>query len=74
MPTVGFSGGKDSTILLEMACMIAKERGLPPVKAVFLDQGVEATSNIEFMRTIIQRPATPAPLNRGLKLCGSPRH
>lgn len=54
--SVGFSGGKDSTVLLEITIEVAKERGISKVPVVFLDQEAEYTQTVEYMRYIMNRP------------------
>jgi predicted phosphoadenosine phosphosulfate sulfurtransferase len=55
-PVVSFSGGKDSTICLNLACEIAKERGLGPVDVAFLDQETEWSNVVAYMRRVAARP------------------
>jgi len=38
---VGFSGGKDSTVTLQLALIVAEEQGKLPVKVCFVDQEAE---------------------------------
>ena len=52
---VGTSGGKDSTVVLELTIEIAKEFGRLPVKAYFLDQESEFEKTIEYMRRLKKR-------------------
>lgn len=49
---VTFSGGKDSTIVLEMAAKVARENGFAPIEAWFLDQEAEFQATIDYMRYI----------------------
>ena len=44
------SGGKDSTVVLELAAMVAKEEGYGPLKVWFLDQEAEFQSTIDYIR------------------------
>lgn len=53
---VNFSGGKDSTVLLEITLEVAKERGIPKVPVMFLDQEAEYTQTVEYMRYVMYRP------------------
>ena len=53
---VGFSGGKDSTVVLNLAIMIAKEKNKLPVKVMFLDQEAEWETNIDYIREVMKRP------------------
>lgn len=52
---VNTSGGKDSTVILELAVEVATEKGRLPVEAWFIDQEAEWTSTIEIMREYAQR-------------------
>lgn len=52
---VSVSGGKDSTILLEMTIMVARERNRLPVKAFFLDQEVEWQGTIDYINKTMRR-------------------
>lgn len=55
-PIVSFSGGKDSTVCLNLAAMVAKERGRPHLNVAFLDQEAEWASVIDYMRRVRERP------------------
>lgn len=50
------SGGKDSTIILELCLMVARQRDRLPLKVLFLDQEAEYTKTIEYMRRVMYRP------------------
>ena len=50
------SGGKDSTILTELALEIARDKGRLPLDVMFLDQELEWQETIEYMRTVMYRP------------------
>ena len=52
---VGFSGGKDSTVCLNLTIEIAKEKNRLPVKVMFLDQEAEWETNIEYIRKTMAR-------------------
>ena len=52
---VAFSGGKDSTVLLELTVQIARERNRLPVKVVFLDQEAEWDVVIDYIRRTFSR-------------------
>lgn len=52
---VAFSGGKDSTVILNLAIMVAKEKGRLPVKVIFIDQEAEWDMNIEYIRKVMAR-------------------
>ncbi len=53
---VSVSGGKDSTVALELAIEAARELGRLPVKATFLDQESEYQGTVEYMRYLQTRP------------------
>lgn len=53
---VGFSGGKDSTVVLNLAIMIAKKLDRLPVKTIFIDQEAEWQAVIDYMRKTMSRP------------------
>jgi predicted phosphoadenosine phosphosulfate sulfurtransferase len=52
---ISSSGGKDSTVTMELALMVAKERGRSPMKLMFLDQEAEYRMTIEYMRKAMAR-------------------
>ena len=47
---VSCSGGKDSTVVVEMAARVAKEMGFLPLKVYFLDQEAEFQATIDYQR------------------------
>lgn len=53
--TVSFSGGKDSTVIMELAAEVARERNCK-IRVVFLDQEAEYEGTIEYIRTLYDRP------------------
>ena len=53
---VSFSGGKDSTIILNIAVRVAEELGMLPVKAMFIDQETEWTETVDICRTMDSDP------------------
>lgn len=53
---VGVSGGKDSTIVYQLALQVARERGRLPLKCLFIDQEAEWQATIDTMRLIMQNP------------------
>ena len=74
---VWVSGGKDSTIIVELALKVAKEMGRLPLKVGFLDQESEWQGTIDYMRELMNRPEVyplwyqvPFKLNNSL----SPNH
>lgn len=44
------SGGKDSTVIMELACQAAAEKGYGPPPVIFLDQEVEFQGTVEYQR------------------------
>src|SRR3990167_10380009 len=52
---VNISGGKDSTVVLELAIMVAKERGRLPQLVMFIDQEAEWDATIQQVRSIMSR-------------------
>ena len=59
----GFSGGKDSTVVMEMALMVVnelKEQGKLPkdykLKVMWLDQEAEWTETCNYCKRVMQRP------------------
>jgi predicted phosphoadenosine phosphosulfate sulfurtransferase len=53
---VSMSGGKDSTVLLHLALVVAAERGKLPVKVYWLDQEAEWIATVEYMHGIMNLP------------------
>ena len=49
---VTFSGGKDSTVAMEIAARVAREGGYPPLVVWFLDQEAEYQATVDYMRHI----------------------
>lgn len=54
--TVGYSGGKDSTVCLHLTLKVAEERGRLPVPVVFLDQEAEWDCVIDHIREVMTDP------------------
>ena len=52
---VSFSGGKDSTVTLELALEVARRRKRLPLKVYFLDQEAEWRSVIEYVGEVMHR-------------------
>lgn len=50
------SGGKDSTVVLQLALKIAEERGRLPLPVMFVDQEAEWQNVIDHIRTIMYDP------------------
>lgn len=53
---VNFSGGKDSTVTLQLALMVAEEKGRLPLTVLFLDQESEWRATIEYVRETMDDP------------------
>jgi len=53
---VCFSGGKDSTVILNLALMVARELGRLPLKVFWLDQEAEWRHVVEYQRSVMNRP------------------
>ena len=52
---VSFSGGKDSTVTLELALLVAKKLNKLPLKVYFLDQEAEWASVINYVKDIMYK-------------------
>lgn len=55
-PCISFSGGKDSTVILNLAIRAAERAGRLPVNVLFLDQEAEWDGVIDYMRTVRDDP------------------
>lgn len=53
---VGFSGGKDSTVVLNLALQVAEEKDRLPLKVMFLDQEAEWQNVIDYVREVMNDP------------------
>ena len=53
---VSVSGGKDSTVVMELALMVARERGELPLKVRWLDQEAEFEATVAYQRSVADRP------------------
>lgn len=53
---VNMSGGKDSTVVFNLALIVAKERGKLPLKVFWLDQEAEWQHTVDYMDSIMRRP------------------
>lgn len=53
---ISTSGGKDSTVTMQLALLIAEKRRCLPLKMVFLDQEAEYRMTIEYMRRAMADP------------------
>lgn len=53
---VNFSGGKDSTVLLNLTLMVAEQIGKLPVDVIFIDQEAEWQATIDYVNTAMRDP------------------
>jgi len=53
---VGVSGGKDSTVVYNLALQVAREKGRLPLKCLFVDQEAEWEATIDTIRLIMENP------------------
>jgi predicted phosphoadenosine phosphosulfate sulfurtransferase len=53
---VNVSGGKDSTVVLNLALRVAEEKGRLPLKVMFIDQEAEWEAVIDTIRSIMSDP------------------
>lgn len=53
---VSMSGGKDSTVLFNLALMVAREKGRLPLKVFWLDQEAEWQHTVDYMDYIMRLP------------------
>lgn len=53
---VSFSGGKDSTVVLNLALIVAREKNRLPLTVRFIDQEAEWSYTVEYARRIAQNP------------------
>lgn len=50
---VSFSGGKDSTVVLNLALKVAEQKGRLPLEVLFLDQEAEWQGTIDYIRRVM---------------------
>lgn len=50
---VGFSGGKDSTVTLNLCLQVAKEKNRLPLKVLFIDQEAEWQGTIDYVTKVM---------------------
>ena len=55
-PVVSFSGGKDSTVVLNLTLAAARRAGRLPLDVMFIDQEAEWGSVIDYMRSLKDEP------------------
>lgn len=53
---VNCSGGKDSTVVLELALLVGKRRGIERLPVMWLDQECEFQSTVDYMTDVMTRP------------------
>ena len=53
---VGFSGGKDSTVVLQLALRVAEQKGRLPLEVFFIDQEGEWDCTIDYVRRVMYDP------------------
>lgn len=53
---VGFSGGKDSTVVFNLAMMVAREKKRLPLQVLFLDQEAEWQATVDQVRLVMEDP------------------
>ena len=53
---VTVSGGKDSTVCVELALEVARRKGRLPLKVMFLDQEAEWQHTIDYIKELMYRP------------------
>ena len=53
---VSMSGGKDSTVVFNLALMVARERNRLPLKVFWLDQEAEWQNTVDYMEKIFRMP------------------
>lgn len=52
---VSFSGGKDSTVCLELALEVARQKGRLPLPVLFIDQEAEWQHTIDYVKEVMYR-------------------
>lgn len=50
---IGFSGGKDSTVVLQLSLMVAEQKGRLPLEVFFIDQDGEWDCTIDYVRSVM---------------------
>lgn len=53
---VAMSGGKDSTVVFNLALIVAKEKGKLPLKVFWLDQECEWQATVDYMEKVMRNP------------------
>lgn len=52
----GFSGGKDSTVCLELCLIVAREKKRLPLAVMWIDQEAEWQGTVDFVTSVMTRP------------------
>ena len=66
---VNFSGGKDSTVVLNLSLLVAEEKGRLPLRVMFIDQEAEWQTVIDYIRVVMADPrVNPAWLQVPIRL------
>lgn len=55
-PVVGFSGGKDSTVVFNLSLQVAREKGRLPLKVMMLDQEAEWQGTVDYVKYVMSMP------------------
>lgn len=53
---VMMSGGKDSTVVYQLALIVAREKGKLPLKVCWLDQECEWQATVDYMESVMRNP------------------
>lgn len=53
---VSTSGGKDSTVVFELAKIVAREKGRLPLRVFWLDQECEFEATVDYIKTVMYDP------------------
>lgn len=53
---VGISGGKDSTVIFNLALQVAKEKNRLPLSVMWIDQEAEWQGTVDYVTSIMTRP------------------
>lgn len=53
---VGFSGGKDSTVTLNLALNVARERKRLPLSVIWVDQEAEWQGTVDYAKEVFKNP------------------
>ena len=53
---VGFSGGKDSTVTLNISLQVAEEKNRLPLKVIFIDQEAEWQGTVDYVEKVMSDP------------------